>query len=890
MRYGFKRSLVGVSLLALSVPAYAQDAEEKTEDSKAIVVTGTLIRGSAPTGAQLTAVSAQTISELGIANTSQVLGALPQDANFNNRPKVGSFGQYQTVNSPILRYLGGGASPSMSTLLLLDGRRMPGVGTLQTAPDMDAISPGALQRVDIVPDGGSATYGADAVGGVINLITRKRFNGVEVGGHFGLADNYKAWDATVTAGKEWSNGSLWISYNHAQNDRIANADRSFVKDLDYSGATPVGNSLNCAPGSYIAGGLVFTSTPPFFAFLPVVNYPIANGAPTNGTTLNKCDISKLSTFLPSSNRHSVMAGLDVDLSESVNFSVKAYYMYRSAGHDGGPLTYTDIAATYPGFPNGKVTSNLSPTFGNHSIATTTSQTWGVSPEFKVKLGSDWQAVAFFNYGEGYGKFLSPSVNQTDLAGFVANGAFNPFTGTFASTAAGQAAKDQIAAFRGFSSGRDEITNSRVVFDGPLFSLPGGELRAAVGAEYYREKFTQRNGNAQESNLGSILPNTASRAVKSVFGELSIPLVSSLVLSAAGRYDYYSDFGGTFNPKFGLTFKPASWWTLRGNWGKSFQAPALASDAKAIPVTLNAFTGNTFGANTGCTNCLNPANTTTLLLYPGGGVNMKPQKAITWEIGTDFAPEAIPGLTASVTYYNIDFTDRIGFPSFFSPSFYSLYPSSYTMNTTANPLTGAQIAAFVAPATDSSKNALNIQQYINDPSKVYALQNALAQNLSQVKTDGIDFNVSYKHDTGFGSIFGSVGGTYVLTYKTKATPTSAFQGFDANEAVHLRMSTSLGAKSGGFLAKATWNHVGSSAVLPTAQNGQQSRVKAYNVFNLAFQYDLSGTDILKDVSLSLNVDNLFNTNPPELRGNNAGTPGFRGYTIGRFVQFGIKKKF
>jgi iron complex outermembrane receptor protein len=160
--------IIGISFALQNSAATAAAASASTDPSDAlqeIVVTGTLIRGVSPPGTELITVSSADITDLGIADTTQLLEFIPQDGYFNNRPQVGNFGQYQTVIRPSLRYLGGGSAGGASTLVLLDGYRMPRMGILQTTPDLDAIAPGSIERVEILTDGGSATYGSDAVGG-----------------------------------------------------------------------------------------------------------------------------------------------------------------------------------------------------------------------------------------------------------------------------------------------------------------------------------------------------------------------------------------------------------------------------------------------------------------------------------------------------------------------------------------------------------------------------------------------------------------------------------------------------------------------------------------------------------------------------------------------------
>ena len=191
-------ALASVSLLSLASPAFAQDAEsDESGDAEDIVVTGTLIRGIAPGGSQSIGVDLEKITAIGAANTSDLIASIPQAGNFNQFAAVrGSSNFSLAVNRPTLRYLGFTASSTASTLLLLDGHRMPGMGILQVTADVDAIAAGAIERVEIVTDGGSSTYGSDAVGGVMNFITRKEFDGVEARAQYGLGHDIQTVNAT----------------------------------------------------------------------------------------------------------------------------------------------------------------------------------------------------------------------------------------------------------------------------------------------------------------------------------------------------------------------------------------------------------------------------------------------------------------------------------------------------------------------------------------------------------------------------------------------------------------------------------------------------------------------------------------------------------------------
>jgi iron complex outermembrane recepter protein len=878
----------GVALHAAAATAAEASASTGTPDPLAeIIVTGTLIRGVAPTGSELTTFTSADFTNLGIRDTTDLLTSIPQDGYFNNPPQVGNFGQYQTIIKPSLRYLGGGSAGGSSTLVLLDGARMPGMGIFQTTPDMDAIAPGSIERVEILTGGGSATYGSDAVGGVVNLITHKRFDGLEVGGHYGGAIGYKQWDADITAGKTWSNGSVWISYDYSRHDALQGSDRNYVKNWDYINNVPA--DLTCTPANVTKAG---------------VTYALPGLTPGLG---NRCDIlGREGSFYPGGDRHSVFTGFNLNITDTIDFDMRAYYMQRKSENIASPLYSSLTLAPIPGsayifgLPGGFGTEtasfNFSSVFGPHANAETTNKAWGITPTLTFKLGHDWEATAFFNYGVGKAEFETPFLDGTALQTAALFGGFNPFNLSAPGNASQLAYQ---AAFRNFAQSQDNIYNSRVVFDGPLFTLPGGDVRAAAGAEFMKEEYTLTNGTAEASNLSSIPTNSNSRNINSAFTEFVVPIVGknnamaglySLVASASARYDHYSDFGGTTNPKFGLTWHPIESWSVRGNWGKSYQAPSLSETVSANPATLQvvpivAFP-DPFCAPTATVSCAT-AGRSQLILYPGGGTNLQPEKATTYEFGTDFKPAFVPGLSALLTYYHVDFSGQIGAPPFYSPNiFYGQFPNNFILSPTP-----AQIQALAK----LSSNPSSATPYIacaatTSPNCVYSIADARDLNLSSVITSGLDFGLNYQHAVSFGTVFGGVNGTYVLSFKQQALPGApTFDNTDNN--TRWRVKGNLGATEGALRGEVVWQYTGGYSVVATPANLHQAGISAFSVFNLNFQYapELQGWS--KGLTLSLNVDNVLDTHPPLYNGvlGSAGY-GYVGFTLGRLIQFGVSKKF
>jgi iron complex outermembrane receptor protein len=428
-----------------------------------------------------------------------------------------------------------------------------------------------------------------------------------------------------------------------------------------------------------------------------------------------------------------------------------------------------------------------------------------------------------------------------------------------------------------------------VADGTLFSLPGGDVKLAVGGEYLIEDFRVASGVNLKSNRLNRPRFHVHRNTKAAFGEVFVPIFGegnrtpglySLAVSAAGRYDDYSDFGGTFNPKFALTWEPVDWVKLRGNWSKSFQAPSLADGASAA---INSITVLPIVITPSPTKPPIPGQVS--VFVSGGGGDLKPQKATIYSFGGDINPPFIPGLSLSATYYNIKFKDLIAVPPVTSTLLYTAYPSLVQLN----PLTTAQLQAFAALAP---LNNSQLTPFFSRPQDVYFLVDGRRANFSSVVVSGLDFSARYELPTSFGSVFVRTAGNYVL--KRKESPVAGQPFINTRDSfTRLRVSTTLGTTIGNFRGQGTWLHSGGYDIVPTAANLQQSRVASYDVFNLFFQYQFDGEGVMEDLALTLNVDNVFDKDPPLFRGpavNGGGAGNANGFTLGRLFQFGISKKF
>jgi iron complex outermembrane recepter protein len=928
-------------------------AKQKEEDNELseVVVTGTLIRGIAPTGANTFTVTREDVSATGASTMNQVLATVPQIGNFFNQlPQVDITSPAGTASSipiskPNLRALPtGNTSSGATTLILVDGQRQVNIGFLspgngQASPDSESLPPGALERMEISTDSSSSTYGADAIGGVINYVTRRRFDGLQVSLRGGAASAYQTFDSSIMAGKDWGRGSLYGAWDYATHDAVYGRDRSFYNGIYWAprafpgtgtpvytlpAGTPRGTQCD-TPNITVAGAP--TSTPYLagptsvsVAALPVV-----------------CDTSNDNRLYPPERHNSVLLSLAEDFSDRLKLDVRLRYSDRNSttvdgpfrgsatmGYGAGPGTagYNPWYRPAPApFATANQTVNFSygPVFGPEGARVFTEfEQWGITPSITYDFTPNWQMRASFNYGASKSTSRGTCIDANVLTAATSATATNLTTATaFNAYDVTQNSPTLLAALRNCQQardGRDKLTNPKIVVDGKLFKMPGGYFRVAGGAEYSGERYESRFNNAAISSAPGYIETLPfihySRHVTALFAEVNIPifgpdnartLARALSVSYSGRYDKYSDFGKTVNPKLGLSYKPVDWLTLRGNWSKSFNAPTPVDELGA----QNTFIARFDGAVNFCCGVIIPTGavaptpgTAYTYVLVGSDKDMKPQTGTSYSVGADIELRFIEGLRASVSYYSIDYFGALGIPNYFAGQavFTNLYrqfgrfcPQNVPgLPTTAIPaceFTQADVLAWLGLSTTGLTFPLS--DVASRPT--YSLVDFRTRNLGNTKLRGVDFSMNYVHPTGFGSIDASVGGNTQLTNEAQSVTGAPFFSTLTTGTPHYRLSASLGFDVGQLRAQARMNHTGGFRLNP-AVGLYQDHVSSFSPVDLYFRYkmgkDRSGW--LADLEWTLNITNALDTDPPILRSDNGN--GFtNGASLGRFWQLGVSKK-
>lgn len=855
-------------VLVLRRPDNAAGDEPATQIEE-VVVTGTLLKGSGELASPVVVLGRDELDRRGRGTVAEVLTDLPQNYSGSGTPGAllagadGAGSNSVVATGVNLRGLG----PD-STLVLVNGRRLAGTGFRGEFADISALPSAAVERVDVLLDGASALYGADAVAGVVNVIMRRSFDGqesrVRVSAAKGGAETVIA---SHLAGTSWSSGSALVSYEYQHQNAINALDRSYTADGDLR---PFGGSdwrsLFSAPGNIVAFNSALSSYVSSYAIRPNASGSAQSPADFAAGQTNLLGASVGVDLSPSLERHSLYSrvtqavGTRLDLSADVRFSRRTYGFDNTAG---GSVFEVTAANPYFVSPNGSTSHTIAYSFLGDlgtSRQRGSSRSLGLTGGGTFDIGRGWSAEGYLAYAEERGRSqISGQVNTLFLDEALGNGADNPATpfnrlvdGFFNPFGAGAANSPKVLDFisAGFSGSvdRSHAKSANLLVEGPLFRLPGGDLQIAIGAQVRQESFQTQSTSFITTATPVVrrLP-TYDRTISAVFAEARVPLfgpgnarpgLRRLELSLAGRFEDYEDFGTTTNPKLGLVWAPIGDLSLRTSWGTSFRAPALTqlNDASGVGATL---VPRANGARV-------------LAIYlTGGNPDLKPETAETYTVGFDYRPAN--GLRFSANYFDTSFTDRIARP---------------TAGNTANVLTDPALAPFVrlVDAANNADDRALVTGYITTPGFVFgslfpastygAILDGRWVNTASVEVRGFDLDIRYP--VSFGTNIVTLGGSasYLLDYTTQTTPTAQVRDMLDRVGYPTKLRARAGANwvRGDLSADLHWIHVSDYA------DALGRKIDAWDTADLQVAWSPSNPR-WEGLRLSLSVQNLFDADPP-----------------------------
>lgn len=834
--------------LAPAQPAWSQQASGGMEE---VVVTGSRISGAAPVGSSVVSVSADDLEQNPATNTTDLLKNVPQFAGigFDQTSVIGAGGNTNLVRGNALNLRGLGPN---ATLVLLDGQRLPFAGATGTYVDPSSIPVIALQRVEVLPDGAAAIYGSDAIAGVVNFIMRKSYDGVLLTARNSFANGYDTQQYSALAGANWDTGNLVVSYEHDDQSTLLGSERSYIRDnLTAFGGSDY-RTPQCDPGTISLNGTTYA--------IPAGGVTPATANQLVAGTLNKCDYYPMTSIIPSQQRDSATLYAEQELTPHIFLHAEGYYSSRSfqatAVSQGTqsmaqslrvPNTNPFFVAPPGTSPSSEIVEyNLIPAFGRAMTQTGDETTYQLFGGARADLGS-WNGKFTLGYSHDESAVVTRSPNRGNLARALASTnpatAFNPFGGANSQTVI-DGIKDYV--FNPYADSSLFSTSANA--SGPIFDLPGGPVQLAIGGEYndYKLRAYFRSGSLSATRTSEISP---SRKQEAVYGQVIVPIVGAsnampgiqkLNLSAAIRYDSYSDVGNTTNYQVGADWQPSEEVTFRANYGTSFRAPnlqdlvLLKSGSGVASVTLS--------------DPLSPTGSSTGVYVNAGNPGLTPEKAKTFSVGTELHPHFVPNLSVHLSYFWIKYTNQV----------FSLSGNAYKQALT-NPNYSYLVTRNPSPAQISALVALGLPLYSALPSNPAFLVDVRAYNLATTKTDGIDFSFDYAHDLWGGAMRASLVGVYTRSFDVQYTPTASTVSVvnTYQYPLYWQGRADLGWSGDNISADVFVNYKGAYRLIAPAQ-----QINSLTTVDLSLGYTfVRPVKLLQNVQLRMDVTNLFDEKPP-----------------------------
>lgn len=838
---------------------------------QAVEVTGSRLRGllGGATAQPILAFDSKDIERTGAQSLGDLFRYIPQVSSFTlgqsvtkptgfvsapGGPTIPTFNNLNTgASSRTTATLRGTAGDG--TLLLVDGRRVPKNNQASGGDgyDLNGIPLAAIERIEVLLDGASSIYGADAIGGVINVILKHNYRGTEVRFAYENTLDKDAGVLTASLTHGFGSGKLrgLLTLSREEANSMALRDRWFTASYDrrpFGGLDLRGTVIGDA------GRVSRTGTVPLPG-LTTTSAAVPSG--TNGLNLTQADYAKagavpepgdLAQFQAFGSSYARTSGV-MNLSYSFHPWLEAYTEVRAARNRNQFATQPiqaalSIPAGYPGNPFG-IPVILSKYFYDVApVRTSTDETLTAALGARGRLPRDWRYDASIGYVRGQtdsGAGAGASISSAQFNAAVAAGQM-PNLFYDSSRVANPNAPGVLESLT-LPIRDEEITESWIYSlqaDGPIWTLPAGKVALAAGTEY-REEYTDFPLRAA-TDIASA--RAANQEVTAFFSEINVPvfapaqkypLLNQLNVSGSFRRESYSAGGESSNPRGGLAWRPAKWMLLRGSYGEGFKVPTMLQSNQPAVTSNFRFSGSVDPLRG------NEAQTTFISRTTGGNPDLRPEKSENTNLGLVIEAPFTKGLSFSADWFDNKFIDRITLPTFEQMLLY--FPERVTRGTNL--------------PTDQPDWA--------GPVKAIDYRNV---NLAYSEVRGYDLSVRLDRTTPWGDLLVNLTGTKYTRNVFVAAPNAAPSASVSTDSLPVQVSGSA------FFNRGVWG----SGILATyrASNRALTTVAATPSairWDWQFSYDFDKADwarslrdhwygrALKGIKLSLTVFNLLNTRPP-----------------------------
>jgi iron complex outermembrane receptor protein len=641
--------------------------EEVVVEMEDLLITGSRIKSiHLEIAAPLLTVDREEISLTQSPQISDLIRQLPITAGASEADQSGSFaGDGAQAN---LRGTGVGG-----TLVLLNGRRLApyafSTGRGVNFVDLNAIPVGALEKIEILKEGGSAIYGSDAHAGVINFILRKDFEGAEVQTFYGnttRGDDFSNTKVDIAWGGSSPNSNLAVFINYLNRNSIRLSDRSFSESANHSDK----GGFDLRDWASYPGIFSFTFGSDAFFF-------IGDGTAETAETYERFNFNEFKTAISAAERRGTTLIGNYKLSDNIEFFTEFSYQKNKSESQFAPSALDrsfTIPSTNPYNPTINIVPEglditdvlLRPTDTGPRLFEIDSESLRVVTGLNGQIGTETQWEIAYLETQSEVNNLSTNLIRVDLFQEALNApgtdALNPF-------ASGPGEDNNEAIYDRITTddiryGKREFSQFSGGISTELFELRAGKVLGYLGGEYREESMVRNQSELAENFLLFGSGGTSAkggREINAIYGELAVPLTPWLESHFALRREEYSDFGNSINPKIGLNFQPSSKLLVRASYSEGFQAPSLE---QAFGGTTRGFIQErdllryrlTFNQETGMPFPFDDFRSRDVRTT--GNPNLKPEESRYFNIGVVYNPAKIKDLTIGVNFWRLEIDDVI----------------------------------------------------------------------------------------------------------------------------------------------------------------------------------------------------------------------------------------
>jgi iron complex outermembrane receptor protein len=890
---------------ALVIPggAFAQAPDDRDATVlEEVVVTGSRIKRSDTSS--ISPITVLTDEDLAVS------GNLTLENFIQDMPAVngGDFGAGVNNGNPGIASVSlRGLGPNR-TLTLVNGKRFASA-SVNGFVDLNMIPTSIVERVEVLRDGASTVYGSDAIAGVVNVITKKDFEGVDVQFGYDITDESdgEMINGSVVFGNSFDKGNFVVSAQVNKREEIRQGDR------EYSACPLFDDGVQT-----ICGGSP-TTTPAQFTPLGVDSAIGGHVLDADGVTVRPFDAARdafnfaaLSYLTTPHDVYSAYAAANYELFEApvlglVNASIEMNFSNRESdqllapvGTFGGWITSQEhpdnpfgdaLCAGNPlcTEPQDVATSRRLTESGGRRF-TQDVNTWRIGTGLDGQFENDWTwdisyTVAKWEDSQrDEGRPNRPNIeNMMDptLCAAATNGCpgiYNPFISDSMTDA-------QIAyGFVGVNTKEESTLNVlQLNFSGDMggFQLPGGEIGWALGYENRRESASSNPDGGAAIGAIAFTPGNVTGGqykVDEVYGEVSLPILSGapmaelLTLEASTRWtdvDFLDDSDTVY--KVALEWAPIEDIRLRGTFSEGFRAPNISELFLGIQQSAESYTDPCRNYGTSGTDANTVANCQADGLAPdfnlatfqattlqGGNPNLQPETSESLTFGLVLTPSFIEGLTVAIDYFDIEITDAVG-----SAPTSEVISACYASANFSDPLC-ALIVGPAFPGVDETPSPSAPTRRNSNLQISGVLQSSA--NLATYKTSGIDFQVDYGLDTAIGVVDFRVSGTYLDEYDYlpftggELIELAGFFGGDpafGNPATFAEWQVNYGVT----LTRDDWGANLTARYMSETDDIDAAPANLSNVADSITYLDLQGYYNWNDVTFTVGIRNLTDEDPP-----------------------------